>query len=413
MSASKIKVFVSAPFTGKSWEQVTKERKALHVLAKSFGLEIDEQFIGYQNKDDFENKNYNPSFILAKDKNFIKEANVFVIDLSALSLGASCELTIAKELFSKRIYAVIPNKKMKKHPWVRFYCDFVFDNFEQAFKKIKKDLSGKIISPKMEEYKRQYDPIASEYRLVEETPAQRYIYDPAVTDVIKKYAKRGSVIVLHGASGYRARLAKKAGASKVTCIDISYKQTQIGKLEEEHNLQGINFFVLDPYSRDFLSSLPSELIGSTDVVLGAFLLDHAMTIDELRILSKNIFTILSDKGVFFGLSDHPDVHTPTDPKYGVAVSFEKGVNKTAEGVPRRISIHQEISGRHMEVLHFHNFRWKKETVYEILSQAGFSHIEFSIPSVSKTGIKLFGKDFWENYYHDPTLLAVTARKQPK
>ena len=56
MATSKIKIFVSAPFTGKSWEKVTKERKELHKLAKSFGMEIVEQFIGYQGKDDFENK---------------------------------------------------------------------------------------------------------------------------------------------------------------------------------------------------------------------------------------------------------------------------------------------------------------------------------------------------------------------
>jgi len=295
MFTPKMKVFVSAPFTGKTWEEVTKERKNLHKLAKSFGLEIVEQFIGYQGKEDFEKKDYNPSFILAKDKNLIKEADVFVIDFSEISIGASCELTIAKELFDKKVYAVIRDKKRKNHPWVRFYCDFIVESFDDVFKKIKEDFSNKSLIAKVD--KRQYEPIATEYRLVEETPAQKYIYDPEVNEILNKYAKGKTVVVLHGGSGYRARLAKKAGASKVVCIDMSYKQTQIGRLEEEKSPLGIDFLVLDPYSREFLSSLPHELIGCADVVLGAFLLDHAMTIEELKAVSQNIAALLSEKGV--------------------------------------------------------------------------------------------------------------------
>jgi SAM-dependent methyltransferase len=407
MKTQKIRIFVSAAFTGKTWEQVTQERKELHKLAESFGMKIVEQFIGYQGKDDFENKDYNPSFILAKDKNFIKESDAFVIDLRELSLGASCELTIAKELFDKKVYAVIPDKKRKKHPWVRFYCDFVLDSFEEAFQKIKNDFSGKTLQHAID--KRQYDPIATEYRLVEETPAQKYVYDPEIIDIIKKYAKEKSVIVLHGGSGYRARLARKAGASKVTCIDISYKQTQIGRLEEEKEPLGIDFLVLNPYSKDFLSSLPKDIIGSVDVVLGAFLLDHAMTLDELKIISKNIKELLSKDGIFFGISDHPEVHTPTDPKYGVVVNFEKGSYKNIDGASRRISIYQKINGRYMEVLHFHNFRWKQKTIYNILSQAGFSSIKLDIAKVSKEGIKKLGKDFWSSYNKNPSVLTILAK----
>lgn len=409
MKARKPKVFVSGPFTGKSWEQVTKEREGLHTLAESAGLEIVEQFIGYQGKEDFEHPDYNPSFILAKDKNFIKEADAVVVDLSTPSLGVDCELTIAKELFDKKVYAVIPDKKKKRHPWVRFYCDFIFDTFEEAFKKVSHDFSGKPRYQRID--RRQYDPIATEYRLVEETPAQKYVYDPAVVSCLKQHAKGGSIIVLHGGSGYRARLAKKTGVSKVTCIDISYKQTQIARTEELKNPLDIDFLILDPYSRDFLSSLPPELIESADVVLGAFLLDHAMTSDELEIVSSNISQLLTKDGIFFGLSDHPDACAPTETKYGVAISFEEGTDAQADGVPRRISIYQPVvDNQMMEVLHFHNFKWKKETVSTVLSQAGFASVEFTVPSVSAEGIEKYSNDFWRSYEECPTTIAITAKK---
>ncbi len=404
----KPKVFVSGPFTGKSWEEITKEREGFHELAKLFNLEIVEQFIGYQGKEDFEKTDYNPSFILAKDKNFIKEADVFVIDLSTPSLGADCELTIAKELFDKKVYAVVPDQKKKRHPWIRFYCDFIFDTMEEAFKKVAEDFSGKNHSQQFD--KRQYDPIATEYRLVEETPAQKYIYDPAVIDFLKQNVVSSFVVILHGGSGYRARLAKKAGVSKVVCIYLSYKQTQIGRMEELQNPLGIEYLTLDPYSKSFISSLPPEMIGSADVVLGAFLLDHSMTIDELKVVSKNIFALLSKNGIFFALSDHPNIHTKTDPKYGVAISFEEGVDINSDGAQRRISIYQPLLGEEKEVLHFHNFMWKQETVSQELRDAGFSSVEFSVPEVSQEGIKKYDKDFWKSYNDNPTIIAITAKK---
>ncbi len=402
------KIFVSAAFTGKTWEQVIKERESLHALANTFNLEIVEQFIGYEGKEDFENPDYNPSFILAKDKNFIKDADAFVIDLSQISLGAACELTIAKELFDKKTYAVIPDKARKKHPWVRFYCDYIFDTFEETFQKIKEDFSGKL---RFRDINRmQYDPIAIEYKLVEQTPAQIYIYDPAVISALKKHAKEDYTIVLHGGSGYRARLAKKIGVAKVASFDISYKQTQIARMEELQNPMGIEFFNLDPYSKDFLSTIPSNLIGNTDVVLGAFLLDHAMNIDELTIVTQNIYKLLSKNAVFFALLDHPNIHVPTDPKYGVGISFDEGVIPDSDGAPRRISIYQSLFNNFKEVLHFYNFRWGKETLSKTLLQAGFSSVDFTEPNVSEEGIKKYGNEYWKSYNNQPSILAITAKK---
>ncbi len=407
MKIQPLKVFVSMPFTGKTWENLTQERKDLHVLAEKYGMEMVEQFIGYQGKEDFESKSYNPSFILAKDKNFIKEADVVIADFSSPSVGTDCEVTIAKELFDKKIYGVVPQEK-RRHMWLIFYCDYFFDTVEDAFKQIQKDFEGKHQLARLD--KRQYDPIAIEYRLVEETPSQKSIYDPAVIEFVQKEAVGKDVIVLHDGSGYRARLAKKNGAAKVIGIDISFKQTQIAKGEELREPLGIEYLVLDPYSRDFDTAVPQELISSADVVLGAFLLDHAMALDELELVVKHTAMLLKSGGKFFGLSDHPDAHIPTEPKYGVVVNLDEEIENTGDGTPRRISIFQSVPGGQMEVLHFHNFLWTKETVTRILADAGFKDIEFHVPEVSKEGIEASEPEFWDAYKEHPTTIAFTAVK---
>jgi 2-polyprenyl-3-methyl-5-hydroxy-6-metoxy-1,4-benzoquinol methylase len=407
MKTSPLKVFVSMPFTGKTWEAITEERKGLQILAEKYGVEIVEQFIGYQGKEDFENKDYNPSFILAKDKNFIKEADVIIADFSSPSVGTDCEVTIAKELFDKKVYGVVPKEK-RRHMWLIFYCDHFFDTVEEAFNKVREDFGTIHQIPRMD--RRQYDPIALEYRLVEETPAQKYIYDPAVTEVLKREAVGKNVVVLHNGSGYRSRLAKKAGAAQVTGIDISYKQTQIAKGEELRESLGIDYLVLDPYSRDFASSVPPELIGNTDVVLGAFLLDHAMTREELELVARSIQILLKPGGIFFGLSDHPEVQVPTDSKYGVVVGLENEIENKGDGTQRRISIFQTLPGGQMEVLHFHNFLWTQTTVADILSKTGFTDIEFHVAPVSEEGVGLLGEEFWAAYNANPGVLAFSARK---
>lgn len=407
MKNGRLKVFVSMPFTGKAWEALVQERRDLHVLAQKYDMEIVEQFIGYQGKEDFENKDYNPSFILAKDKNFIKEADVVVADFSTPSIGTDCEVTIAKELFDKKIYGVVPVER-RRHMWLRFYCDYFFDTTEEAFAKIQRDFSSGHDVPRVD--KRQYDPIAVEYRLVEETPAQRFIYDPAVREFLKEQGLNKRVVVLHDGSGYRARLAKQMGADRVTGIDISHKQTQIAKAEELRKPLGIDYLVLDPYSRDFLSSIPAELVGATDVVLGAFLLDHAMTPDELRIVCRHIAALLHPGGVFFGLSDHESACVPTDPKYGVVISYESEEADHKDGTPRRISIFQKVPGGQKEVLHFHNFIWHQQTMRETLADEGFTDIEFHVPQVSREGIETEVAGFWDTYNDCPTTIAFSAKR---
>lgn len=398
----KLRIFISMPFTGKKFENLVKEREELARLVNSFGFELLEQFIGYQKKEDFETKDYDPSYILAKDKHYIKQSDIVIADFTSYSIGTACEMTIAKELFDKKVYAVVPEEK-RKHPWLKFYCDYFFYSVDEALKQINKDFAKKLNN--LEVTKNQYDAIAVEYRLVENTFAQKYVYDYELNDFIKNNQGK-KVLVLHAGSGYRARLVKNFGAKEVIGIDISHKQIQIAREEELTSPQGIIYHILDPYSSDFINTVPKELIGQADIVIGFFLLDHAMNKEDLKKVIEHVYKLLKPKGNFFGMLDNSKAPLPSDPKYGVVINLENNGQKIEDNSLRRISIYQHG----LEVLHFHNFAWKTETIKEFLEKSKFSQISFKEARVSPEGIKKYGEEFWSEYKKHPDQIVFSATK---
>jgi len=128
-------IFIAMPFTGDSFETVTATRKQYHVVAKEHGLELLEQFIGIEEKEEFENALYEPDFIVNKDLKLIDQAHVMLVDLSRVSAGATFEMSYAK---LKREMPLIgfgcKEGKTKRHPWYGYYCDEIVESIEEAMK---------------------------------------------------------------------------------------------------------------------------------------------------------------------------------------------------------------------------------------------------------------------------------------
>jgi SAM-dependent methyltransferase len=312
---------------------------------------------------------------------------------------------LCKEVFNKRVYAVVPEER-RFHPWLKFYCERYFDSIEDALNQISLDYpDGPKYSPVD---KRQYDSIAGEYRMVEETPAQKYIYDPSLKEQLEKAEVRGKkVVVLHAGSGYRARMAKELGATEVLGTDISYQEIRIAEDVESMNPQGIEYVVTDSYTEDFLQTIPKSFAGETDIVVGYFALDHAMNRKELDTLRDNILRLLKEGGTFIGMSDNPESIESLPNKYGVVLDFDEKSDTRSEGEPRRVSIFKD--GK--EVIHFHNFVWKKETLKKIFEETGFKDVELKMPTVSASGLKEKGEDFWKEYTDNPDQVLITAVKK--
>lgn len=392
------------PFTGKQYEDLYQERLDLKKLVESYGYELTEQFVGYQFKEDFESKDYDPKWVVGKDKNWLKQSDIVISDFSTPSMGTDMELILSKEVFNKPVYAVVPESR-RFHPWLKFYCENYFDTIEDALDQIKKDYPDgfKQIVPVD---KRQYDSIAGEYRLVEETPAQKYIYDENLRTQLEKSGVKGKrVVVLHCGSGYRTRLVKEMGAESILGIDLSHHNIRLAEeIEDDKNLD-IQYVATDIFLNEVSHNVSNDFIGDTDIVVGYFAFDHAMNKRELGMIAKNIKILLKKGGKFIGMSDCPEGLDSLPNKYGVSLSFDEKNEAKEEGSPRRISIYKEG----MEVTHFHNFVWSRDTLVQTLKDAGFEDIVMEAATVSDLAVAACGKEFWEDYAKAPDQIVIVAK----
>lgn len=404
MQNRKLKVFISMPFSGKQYEALYQERLDLKALVESYGFELTEQFIGYQFKEDFESKDYDPKWVVGKDKNWLKQSDVVISDFSSYSMGTDFELILSKEVFNKPVYAYVPEEK-RFHPWLKFYCGRYFDSIEDTLKQIKADYPNGIKDIEAVD-KRQYDPIAGEYRLVEETPVQKYIYDDTLQRQLKNIQVKGKrVVVLHCGSGYRARMVKEAGAGDVLGVDLSYQNIRIAEEIEDGKPTGAQYVAADIFLNDVKGNVPKEFIGATDIVVGYFAFDHAMNKSELNMLALNTKKLLKEDGVFIGMSDCPAGSESLSPKYGVGLHYDEKNEQKEEGKPRRISVYKDS----MEVTHFHNFAWKEATIKDSLVSAGFTNINITPAAVSDFAKASCGGEFWKEYEVAPDQVVIEVR----
>lgn len=128
-----MKIFYAMPFTGKTYEQIVNERKRLNNLAKSFNLQLLEQFIAIEEKKKFESHAYGPLFIAQKDFNLISQADLIIADYNQASIGRDYEIAVAKEEYDKRCIAVVSDNYMQNHPWIRLYNDYIVSTPQEAF----------------------------------------------------------------------------------------------------------------------------------------------------------------------------------------------------------------------------------------------------------------------------------------
>jgi hypothetical protein len=400
----KLKIFISMPFTGKKYEDLYNERLYLKGLVESYWFELTEQFIGYQFKEDFDSKDYNPTWVLWKDKNWLKQSDVVISDFTSYSMWTDFELVLCKEVFDKKVYAVVPNEK-RFHPWLRFYCDNFYDSVEQALIQIKIDFPNWPIIKPVD--KRQYDAIAWEYRLIEETISQKYIYDEILNKQLEKYnAIWKKVVVLHCWSGYRTRFVKRMWAKQVLWINLSYNEIRIAEnIESEENLW-INYLVSDYYTQDFIENINSDLVWNVDCIIWYFALDHAMNKRELDIFFNNVYKLLNKNWVFIWMTDKYISHNESFSKYWVLLSFDNKNKYIEEWKPRRVSILQN----NKEIIHFHNFYWKEDTIKESLINSDFKDISIKDAYISDKWINDLWFKFFKDYIDNPDQIVIEARK---
>lgn len=247
--------------------------------------------------------------------------------------------------------------------------------------------------------KKQYNQIARKYLQAKKVliPAQ-YIQEANFIKFCKNIKNKFAIDLACG-NGYYTRILKKIGAQKVVGIDISIKQIEIAKQEEKKKSLGILYFIGDVTKFNF------KKLRFFDIATGVFLLDYAPTKEKLLKMCRNTYNVLCPGGKFIALVDNSNAILPTNKKYGDALSANNKI-PLKEGNKRRVTIYKG----NKEVVHFYNYFWKRKTYHDALKKAGFKHIKWHNPIISKKALKIFGRKFWKEFVNNPTYLIIECRK---
>jgi len=129
------------PFSAHSYEEVKARREALHAQAAKAGLHLLEQFIGHEQKDLFETHGYEPAALAGKDYGLLEQAGLLIADYESPSIGRDVEIVLAKERLNLRVIAIVAEPKLRNHPFVLLYSDYIVSTTAAAFA-LAKELSS-------------------------------------------------------------------------------------------------------------------------------------------------------------------------------------------------------------------------------------------------------------------------------
>ncbi len=242
----------------------------------------------------------------------------------------------------------------------------------------------------------QYDTIAEAYRDSKQLPfrkaIERYTLFEALGDV------RGmTVLDLACGGGFYTRLLKRAGAARVTGVDVSAEMIRLAEHEEARTPLGC------AYLRRDVADLEPEP-GATDLVVAMYLLHYAGTPANLLRFLRVCHAALRPGGRIVGFNDNV-----LKPPRGTVSWRQYGVEKTGppsapnEGDPIRYRF-TNPDGRQFE---FHNFFLKPETYHDAFREAGFHDFRWLGVSL-EPGER--NNPFWDDFLANPPVIAYAAAK---
>ncbi|MFE5564713.1 class I SAM-dependent DNA methyltransferase [Amycolatopsis japonica] len=236
----------------------------------------------------------------------------------------------------------------------------------------------------------QYDAIAESFAESAGLPARAQAEIPSVLDLLGDIRDL-EVLDLACGTGLYSRLAKALGARRVVGVDSSPVMIEVAKRTTRDGL-GVDYRVHD------VSVMP--VIGEFDVVVAAFLLNYAPTLDALSSMCRMIADNLRPGGRFIG--DIPrgsyDPTRPLSDKYGMTYDMPPTI---AEGDEFSFTAHLDPP------LTIKSRRWLDETYETQLRNAGLVDIEFH--PWRPVGEEFDG-GFWEEWTANPLAHNVSARK---
>ncbi|MEX3008435.1 class I SAM-dependent methyltransferase [Hoeflea sp. TYP-13] len=198
--------------------------------------------------------------------------------------------------------------------------------------------------------------------------------------------------------GTNTRLLKKGAAADVLGVDISHEMIRLAEDAEKAEPLGCRYRVAD------VADLSLE--ESFDLVVGAFLLNHASKRVDLVDFCAAIARALKPGGRFVGLNLNMAIepeHYDDCRKYG---RWQTTTAERKEG--DMISVfHRNPDGSEMRL---DNYYLSPETYAAAAAEAGLRDFAWIPLTVSSEGRDAFPSGYWDDFFKTPQVVGMEARK---
>ena len=239
-----------------------------------------------------------------------------------------------------------------------------------------------------------YDPIAEQYKQSKEQPWRRYVEAFSFMNLIGDPANKAIIDVACG-EGFYTRKLRKAGASKVTGVDLSEKMIALARAAEREERLGIDFMVAD--ARDLRFDV------KYDLAVAAYILNYARDRGELTAMCRAIAGCLKPGGRFVTVNSNPRCDFSSAPsyrKYGFETSV---VGDFREGAPITWTFHLDDSQFQIE-----NYFLDIDTHEQAFRTAGFQEIQWHRPAIAPEGKAAYGGEYWSDLLEHPPIILITC-----
>ena len=242
----------------------------------------------------------------------------------------------------------------------------------------------------------QYDAIAEVYQDSKQLPFRKAIERHTLFEALGDI--RGlTVLDLACGGGFYTRLLKRAGAGRVTGVDVSAEMIRLARREEERQPLGCAYACRD------VADLEPDL-GSADLVVAMYLLHYAGSREKLLRFLRVCHRALRPGGRLVGFNDNvmrPPRGTVSWLKYGIEKTGP--LSPPGEGDPIRYRF-VNPDGRQFG---FHNFFLKPDTYRDAFRESGFRDFRWLGVSL-EPGER--DNPFWDDFLDNPPVVAYSATK---
>ncbi len=222
-----------------------------------------------------------------------------------------------------------------------------------------------------------YDSLAVAYSKSHDKPDKKYSMGPTMMSLLSPLEGKVILDIACGDGFFTRQLA--ARAARVYGIDNSPEQIKRACATGGANIEYI------------LGDMRTTQLPACDGICMPFVFNCLETRAEMAALFKKFHHALSKGGMMVGIVDMPRWPVHDNKKFGAVKRIPSGV--LAEGAPMDIELYN--GDAHITTLHgvYHT----RKALSFALHEAGFTPVIWHPPQVSAEGLRVMGRDFWEEY----------------